>query len=220
MTFGESGQPVDQSDRRFDIALTPAQYSAVEADGLVYRIDQPVQRPGLYQMRVALRDEGSGQLGSASEFTAAPNLANGRLAMSSILLHEAAHRTDAGVDQAEGRIAATDSSTSAAERVFTPGAALSYQYVIFNAQTDTAGKTGLQVQTRIFRDGKLVYRGQPFVPDLAGQTTAKRLLAGGNMVLAKSIAPGDYVLQVIVVDKLAKQKYQAASQWMDFEIHQ
>jgi hypothetical protein len=40
------------------------------------------------------------------------------------------------------------------------------------------------------------------------------------MVLAKSIAPGDYVLQVIVVDKLAKQKYQAASQWMDFEIHQ
>jgi len=218
MTFGESGQPVDQSDRRFDISLTPAQYAAVERNGLVYRVDQPLQHPGLYQLRVALRDEDSGQLGSASQFTAAPDLANGRLALSSILLREATRRGEGGVDQAEGRVVDADATASAAERVFAPGTALSYQYVIFNAQADSAKKTGLEVQTRIFRDGKAVYQGQPMVPDLAGQTTAKRLLAGGNMVLAKNIPPGDYVLQVIVVDKLARQKYRAASQWMDFEV--
>jgi len=234
MTFGESGVPVDQSDRRFDINLNAAQYSAVEANGLVYRIDQPLRRPGPYQMRVALRDEDSGRLGSASQFTAAPDLANGRLAMSSILLREATHSggdgqqglpglqrpAQPGEDQAEGRIADADSTASAANRVFMPGDALSYEYVIFNAQADAAQKTELQVQTRIFRDGKLVYQDQPMAPDLAGQTTPKRLLAGGNLVLAKTIAPGDYVLQVVVIDKLAKQKYQAVSQWMDFEIHQ
>jgi hypothetical protein len=32
------------------------------------------------------------------------------------------------------------------------------------------------------------------------------------------IAPGDYVLQVIVTDKLAKDKYRTAVQSMDFEI--
>src|SRR6185295_13350409 len=30
--------------------------------------------------------------------------------------------------------------------------------------------------------------------------------------------PGEYVLQVIVTDKLAKEKYRVAAQWMDFEL--
>lgn len=90
--------------------------------------------------------------------------------------------------------------------------------MIFNAQPDPQGHADLQVQTRIFRDGKPVYEGAPMVPDLAGQSDEKRLIAGGNMVLAKAIPPGDYVLQVVVTDKLAKQKYQSSAQWMDFEI--
>jgi len=32
--------------------------------------------------------------------------------------------------------------------------------------------------------------------------------------------PGDYVLQVIVTDKIAEEKYNVASQWMDFEVRQ
>ena len=32
------------------------------------------------------------------------------------------------------------------------------------------------------------------------------------------ITPGDYVLQVIVTDKLAKEKHRGATQAMDFEI--
>jgi len=38
------------------------------------------------------------------------------------------------------------------------------------------------------------------------------------MALGSKITPGDYVLQVIVTDKLAKDKYQVATQAMDFEI--
>jgi hypothetical protein len=65
-----------------------------------------------------------------------------------------------------------------------------------------------------------VYRGQPTVPDLAGQTDRKRLVAGGNMVLAKGIPPGDYILQLIVTDGLASQKDNTASQWTDFELRE
>ena len=219
MTFGESGNPVDQSDRRFDIDLDAAQYAAAEANGIVYRIDQPLQRPGPYQFRVALRDEASGQLGSASQFVTAPDLANGRLALSSIVLREEA-QNGAGLDRPEGRVADADAdAVAAAERVFPPGAALSYEYQIFNAEADAAGKTDLEVEIRIFHDGELAYRGQPMALNAGGQTTPKRLLAGGNLVLSK-IAPGDYVLQLVVVDRLAKQKDRAASQWMDFEVRQ
>ena len=38
------------------------------------------------------------------------------------------------------------------------------------------------------------------------------LLFGSRMV------PGDYVLQVIVTDKLAKEKNRVATQWQDFVI--
>jgi hypothetical protein len=51
-----------------------------------------------------------------------------------------------------------------------------------------------------------------------GQTDPKRLIGGGAMRLGAGMKPGDYVLQVIVTDKLAKEKYQTASQWMDFEV--
>jgi hypothetical protein len=219
MTFGESGTPVDQSDRFFEIALTATQYAGVQKYGLVYRVNQPLQHPGMYQVRVGLRDQDSGRLGSASQFMVTPDISKGRLALSSIVLAEdPSGPHDSGAPHPEGRMADTDPTSSAADRVFEPGAALSYGYAIFNAQPNPQGHTDLQVQTRIFRDGKPVYEGAPMVPDLAGQSDAKRLIAGGNMVLAKAIPPGDYVLQVVVTDKLAKQKYQTSAQWMDFEI--
>ncbi|MCX6626209.1 MAG: hypothetical protein NTW28_01080 [Candidatus Solibacter sp.] len=39
-----------------------------------------------------------------------------------------------------------------------------------------------------------------------------------RVMLFGKIAPGDYVLQVIVTDKLAKETYRVATQSMDFEI--
>jgi hypothetical protein len=30
--------------------------------------------------------------------------------------------------------------------------------------------------------------------------------------------PGDYVLQIVVADALAKEKYRMTTQWVDFEV--
>ena len=46
----------------------------------------------------------------------------------------------------------------------------------------------------------------------------EHLMAGGRMQLGTNMEPGEYVFQVIVTDKLAKEKYNAATQWLDFEI--
>jgi hypothetical protein len=40
----------------------------------------------------------------------------------------------------------------------------------------------------------------------------------GRLRLGPDLTPGEYVLQVIVTDKLAKEKYRSATQWMDFEL--
>ena len=103
-------------------------------------------------------------------------------------------------------------------RIFKPGTAITYGYQILNAQADTAKKPELEVQTRLFRDGEQVYAGKPSPLPVSGQDDPKRLIGGGRMQLGGKITPGDYVLQVIVTDKLAKEKYRVATQSMDFEI--
>jgi hypothetical protein len=175
----------------------------------------------MYQMRIALRDQSSDRIGAANQFIDVPDLSKGRLTLSSILLRRDVHDgAISGVKLADGQVFDDDPATAAALRVFKPGYALSYDYLVFNAKSGDAHKADLEVQTRLFRDGKVVYTGQPMVPDLAGEAASGRLLAGGHMTLARAISPGDYVLQVIVTDKLAKEKDRSASQAIDFEVSQ
>jgi hypothetical protein len=122
------------------------------------------------------------------------------------------------VNHSEGRVADNDPASAAAVRIFKPGAALAYEYLVFNAQSGPAQKADLEVQTRLFRDGNLVYEGKPMVPSLTGEAASGRLLAGGHMTLAEGMSPGDYLLQVTVTDKLAKEKYRSVSQAVDFEV--
>jgi hypothetical protein len=54
--------------------------------------------------------------------------------------------------------------------------------------------------------------------DLKSQPDPKSLVAAGAMRLGPAIKPGGYVLQVIVTDKLAGEKYRTAARSMDFEV--
>jgi hypothetical protein len=57
------------------------------------------------------------------------------------------------------------------------------------------------------------------MPATTGETSdPDRLAAGGRLSLGRDVAPGEYVLQVIVTDKLAKNKFSTVTQSMDFEI--
>jgi hypothetical protein len=218
MTFGVNGDGVDQSDREFSVNLAPEQYQAALQKGLVYVVNQPVRRAGMYQMRVALRDQNSERLGSVNEFVEVPDLTTGQLALSSILLRKEVRDTLTSMDRAEGQVAGENAATAAATRVFKPGDAMSYQYFVFNAKSGVEHKASLEVQTRLFRDGKQVYAGQPMVPTVAGEVSSGRLLAGGQMTLARTVSPGEYMLQIIVTDKVAKGNHQTASNWIDFEL--
>jgi hypothetical protein len=50
----------------------------------------------------------------------------------------------------------------------------------------------------------------------------KRLVAGGRLQVGTELAPGDYILQVVVTDELVRGKKQdergRATQWVDFEV--
>ncbi|HEY9284739.1 MAG TPA: hypothetical protein VIP46_14885, partial [Pyrinomonadaceae bacterium] len=106
-----------------------------------------------------------------------------------------------------------------AARRFRSGALLDYGLVVYNARLDRAsGRPRLTIQTRLFREGREVYAGQPQPLDLGGQTDMARIEAAGRLQLGAQLQPGEYVLQVIVADPLADESHRVATQWIDFEI--
>jgi hypothetical protein len=70
----------------------------------------------------------------------------------------------------------------------------------------------------LFRNGELVFTGNEVPFDSRDQADPKRFGGGGAIQLGTSMTPGEYVLQIVVSDLLAKNKQRVASQWMDFEI--
>lgn len=226
LTFGEEGQVVDQQDRTETLRVRKQAFDAVRRDGLVYMLQVPVKKPGAYQLRVAVRDAATEKLGSASQFIEVPNLKKDRLALSGIIMqsssYSAAQLAAAAVagTVAEGQQKEQDEALaqgSPALRRFRLGEEIDYYFNIYNARLDPAGRTQLQTQLRLFRDNQLVYAGRPTPFDASKQTDMKNLHSGTRIRLG-GLAPGEYVLQIVVTDLLAPEKQRTMTQWTDFEI--
>jgi hypothetical protein len=233
VTLGESGKPLDQADGVETVRVSAADFEKLQTNGLRYTLKVPIKSPGAYQLRVAVLDEATEQVGSANELIEVPDFASGRLALSGIVFsgkvaaaasqNKEASQTQAASDvqPAGGASVANDVELEAdpSVRRIRPGMELHYDFHIYNAQIDPAnGRTRLQTQVRLFRDGQPAYEGKIAPFDTTQQEDLKRLVAGGQIKLNRNAAPGEYVLQVIVTDLLADEKHRVATQWIDLEI--
>ena len=215
ITFGDNGAEVDRSNRTFTIRVHGEEYRRAIANGFVYRLNHPVKKPGAYQLRTAVRDANSEKVGSASQFIEVPDVSKGRLTLSGVILRANPGQAVAASEGSEQ----ADANENPAVRVFKPGRALIYGYQIMNAQVDhSTRKPQVEAQLRLFRDGKQVYAGKPMPLEAGDQPDMKHLLAGGRLQLGTKMQPGDYVLQVVVTDHLAKEKARIATSAMDFEV--
>jgi VWFA-related protein len=250
VTFGDNGTIVDQIARRHTVRIKGDGYQRALKDGLVYNVTVPIKTPGAYQLRVALRDQDSERVGSASQFVQVPDTSKGILELSGLTVMgitraELDRRQKASVGARSGadaqspgtRVAPESSQTAAtpsddsidesdpqaspAVRRMRPGMVLQYGFEIYNAHLDKATNTPqLTAQLRLYRDGNLIFTGKDNPVVTAGQADMKRLVDAGMLQLGTDMTPGEYVLQVVVTDALADQKHRTTTQWMDFEIVQ
>jgi hypothetical protein len=63
-----------------------------------------------------------------------------------------------------------------------------------------------------------MYAGVPTPFDPTGQSDVSHLEVERQLTLGSDLLPGEYVLQVVVTDKLAPKKTASVSQSTDFEI--
>ena len=74
------------------------------------------------------------------------------------------------------------------------------------------------MQLRMFRDAQQIYAGAVAPLLLKPQPDWQRINVAGSLRLAANVQPGEYMIQLMITDTLAKEKYGAATQWADFEI--
>ncbi len=224
-TFGSAGDVVNSFNERHTIEVRGDTYNNILHNGLIYTINLPVKKAGAYQLRVAVRDTDSKRVGSASQFIEVPDIARNRLTLSGLVVmgidpksKDTANASVGGNGQNTEEEEA-DAQSSPAVRRLKGGMALRYVYTIYNAQLDgSTRRPRLQTQVRLFRDGKEVYTGKPTPYEMDELPNLTHLRAGGRIQLGKDAPPGEYMLQVIVTDALAKEEYRTVTQWIDFEI--
>ena len=216
--FGDNGRVADQQNRLVTLRLQNDTYQSALRNGIVYSLDTPLRLPGAFQFRIALRDQSSARIGSAGQFIQVPNVPDGRLALSGlVLLKDIPDRSEGSDANQQGAPDAI--SSGPAVRQFRQDDKLIFAYSIYNGQQDPSTHLlQLTAQTRIFRDGKPVFTGAPAAIETATQSNLKRIASVGRLQPGTEFPPGEYVLQVIVTDRLANEKQQIASQWIDFEI--
>jgi VWFA-related protein len=199
--FDENGLAFAPIDTTYNLHLPADHFADALKKGEVYGIRVAVNKPGPYVVRAAVRDAATGNTGSGQQFVEAPDIAGGHMALSGLVLLESEANPSTG----------DDASLGTARRGFRRGTVLAYGYELINA-----AHAGLEAETRVFHKGQIVSSGKA---ELTADAAAPQRFRGmGRLAIGVSMAPGEYVLQVIVRDKLAKGASGVVTQSMDFEI--
>jgi hypothetical protein len=188
--------------REYVLTVPPGKLTGVIRDGAVYTLDVPVPKRGAYQIRVAVRDDASQRVGSASQFIQIPQLKKVRFALASIILQNGG--------AASGTIDVLKIAPS--RRQFQQGSDMEYFCAVAKGG-DRQATTDLSTEIHILREGKEVYSTAAKVLDVPNSGPA----IYGAVRLTDKLAPGEYYLHLIATDPRGG-KNSAADQWTDFQV--
>jgi VWFA-related protein len=156
--------------------------------------------PGIYQVRVAARDDKSGRIGAAHAWVEIPDLSDKKLAMSSLLLGERTQSMMTNVSNPGSNPIAL----SASHR-FKRESTLRFLVFAYNMLLSPADqKPDVVVQTQVVRDDQPVVTTALRKVSTDGVLDLTRLPYAAEIPLAE-LQPGRYVLHVSVIDRTSKQ---------------
>jgi VWFA-related protein len=178
----------------FKQLLTVTPNAAAQRTGLPVQWNQQLRLPpGLYQVRVALRERGSGRTGSVQKWIDVPPVSPGTLQMSSLFAGERK------VADSQPGGAPASLLVNVTQR-FARSSALRYQTYLYNVSGGTAAD--IEIEARVLRDGATIVALPPAkVPAVTLKDNTSPYWA--ELSLA-SLEPGYYQLQVTATDRRSK----------------
>jgi VWFA-related protein len=192
--YDANGAPVGAPfGRRFALDLTKADQERALKTGLRYH-NRMALGPGRFEVRLIAREPAHAPLGAAVQHVEIPDLAAGKLALSSLFLSTASGGAAPG---AEGE-GLHDVQTL---RRFKPGDSLYFQVYAYNVLGSAEGASDAVLQAQILSAGKPIAasKPQPLVLEKKGGVP----LPQGSGMSLEGLSPGPYALRIVVVDRKA-----------------
>ena len=90
--------------------------------------------------------------------------------------------------------------------------------MIYNADAREGLPPDLETQTVLYRDGEEIFRSESEAVDHSGTNDPARIPIKNRLRLGKMMPPGDYILQLQVIDKRGKKKKNFAAASLDFQV--
>lgn len=174
------------------LTLRP-EYSEAGIEPPVVWNQQLMVPPGLYQVRVAVRDRQTGRTGSAMQWIEIPDVAKGGFGLSSLFLAERNDEQPLKTKNEDPGSVIVD-----VDHKFARTSVLRFQTYIYNSTTGASGPD-VWVEANILRNNKQVFRMSPaHVP----ATNDPLRLPYWTEIPLNQLSSGRYVLQVSATDRV------------------
>ena len=199
--FDETGRLRGGFDDTIKAVLSEQELGRISKGGLTFSKNTTLPA-GVYQLRIAVRDNKSGRIGTTSRYVEVRDLSKGKLDASSLLLGAAP----------PGETGATNLAGLSADRQISRKQDLRYAVIVYNAKVKE-GKPQVKAQMSIIQNGKVIYKAPE--EDVAAAGNASQVMKWGQLGLSR-VAPGRYTMSLVITDLLADKKYQTMTRGMDF----
>ena len=157
--------------------------------------------PGLYQVRVAVRDLTTGQIGAANRWVEIPDLNKSTLALSSLWLGERQTSVAVSGTSPSDNLASVPLSIS---HRFRHGSFLRYVVFIYNAARAADGQFDVAAQVIVLREGQPVATTTLKKIPTDNVDHPSRLSYAAELPL-ENLPAGQYRLRFIVIDRVSKK---------------
>jgi VWFA-related protein len=196
--FDERGAVVTTlAPERTAIDLTEAEHAQIVESGLQYQKMTPV-KPGRYRVRL-VAGGAAGRLGGVEQWVDVPDLASGRLTLSSVFLLKASQTPAAPTSSAD----TLELRNAQALRRFRRDEDLYVQLYAYNPTRDVAGATSLVSQAEVLKGGVVLGTAAP--EPMAVADSLAPPVPHASRIKLRRFEPGEYELRVTVTDRNANE---------------
>ena len=203
--FNEDGTQAGAANKAFTVQVSKEKAADIAKSSLQYTLDVPLSKPGSYQVRAAVRDGTSGEVGSAYAYLDIPDF-NSRVSLSSLIL-----------TIPQGTSAMPSARPEWNE--FAPGATVQYLCEIFGlkAPANSPAPPNVETEVKLYRGGGPVADIQPSPVKI--QNVGDQSFLAGSLRIPDDLAAGNYTMEVLAYDRPeSSKKKPSAQQWIDVTV--
>ena len=189
VVLNDQGKPAAQF--KTGLKVNPA--SQRTGSNVIYNYPSPI-KPGIYQVRVAVRDDHSKKVGSEMQWIVVPDLLKGQLLLSSLIV---------GLQQVSNNKNVDGQQTQwSVDRRFAPNTHMSLMTFIYNPVQRASND--LVARVNVYKDGQPVISSPAKTISAANQPDPARVPFTAELNLT-GLQTGKYLLEVIVEDRTSQK---------------